>query len=59
MLQELIQLLGNRAEKIQVLDIADDVELTRKYGTRIPVLLIDGELVCAYRLDHERVQRYL
>jgi hypothetical protein len=44
---------------VQVVDIAGDAELERKFGTRIPVLLADGEFVCAYRLDVERVRAHL
>jgi hypothetical protein len=59
MLVELVQLLGDAANQVQVVDISDDVELHSKYGTRIPVLMIDGEFVCAYKLDHDRVRGYL
>ncbi|HVY24718.1 MAG TPA: glutaredoxin family protein [Steroidobacteraceae bacterium] len=59
MLLELHQLLGARAAGIQVLDISEDADLQRKYGSRIPVLLIDGECVCTYKLDHQRVRMYL
>lgn len=47
------------AARVQVVDIARDPELERKYGQRIPVLMADGEFVCAYRLDQERVRAYL
>lgn len=57
LLDELAALLGPAgAATVQVVDIDGDPELERKYGTRIPVLLADGEFVCAYRLDRERVQ---
>jgi hypothetical protein len=60
MLEELAELLGSpAAAAVQVVDIEGDPELERKYGTRIPVLLADGEFVCAYRLDVERVRAYL
>ena len=60
LLEELAELLGPAASAaVQVVDIEGDPELERKYGTRIPVLLADGEFVCAYRLDAERVQAYL
>ena len=58
--EELAELLGPAvAAAVQVVDIAGDPELERKYGTRIPVLLADGEFVCAYRLDVERVRACL
>lgn len=56
MASELLSLLGDQGGRIRVLDIAGDEELERKYGMRIPVLLADGEFVCAYRLDVERVK---
>jgi hypothetical protein len=60
MLEELAELLGPaRAAAVEVVDIDGDPELERKFGTRIPVLLADGEFVCAYRLDLERVRACL
>lgn len=60
LLEELAELLGPAAAAaVQVVDIEADPELERKYGTRIPVLLADGEFVCAYRLDPQRVRPYL
>jgi hypothetical protein len=60
LLEELAELLGPAAAAaVQVVDIAGDPELERKFGTRIPVLLADGEFVCAYRLDVERVGTFL
>jgi hypothetical protein len=59
MLDELAELLGPAgAAAVHVVDIDGNAELERKYGTRIPVLLADGEFVCAYRLDAERVRAY-
>ena len=56
LIEELAELLGPAAAAtVQVVDIEGDPELERKYGARIPVLLADGEFVCAYRLDRERV----
>ena len=60
MLEELASVLPPaEAARVQVVDIDADPELTRKYGTRIPVLLVDGEFVCAYRLDRQRVAAHL
>lgn len=58
MLAELAELLGPEAAlQVQVVDISGNAALERKYGNRIPVLLADGEFVCAYRLDGERVKQ--
>lgn len=60
LLADLAQLLGPAAAaQVVVIDISDDPELERKYGQRVPVLLADGEFVCAYRLDEARVRAYL
>jgi glutaredoxin len=60
MLNELAAILpAEEAARVQVIDIEGDADLTRKYATRIPVLVVDGEFVCAYRLDHDRIATYL
>jgi hypothetical protein len=60
MLEELASVLPPaEAARVRVIDIDADPELTRKYGSRIPVLLVDGEFVCAYRLDRQRVAAHL
>jgi hypothetical protein len=58
-LEDLSVLLGTKFEHIKLIDISNDEDLERKYGSRIPVLLIEDEFVCAYRLDKARVQPYL
>jgi hypothetical protein len=55
----LAELLGDRAASVQVVDIDADPGLSRKYSDRIPVLTVDDDFVCSYRLDVERVRRYL
>ena len=60
LLDELAELLGpEAAAAVQVVDIDGQPELERRYGSRIPVLMADGEFVCAYRLDVERVRALL
>lgn len=60
MLEQLAELLGpGAAAAVQVVDIGGEPELEHRYGTRIPVLTADGEFVCAYRLDAERVRALL
>lgn len=55
MLLEICDWLGaESAARVMVQDISGDELLERKYGTRLPVLTIGGEFVCAYRLDKER-----
>jgi glutaredoxin len=55
MQHELAELLGPAAADVQVVDVDQDPELQRRYGNRVPVLMADGEFVCAYRLDRDRV----
>jgi len=60
LLRELIDLLGEAAAaQIQIIDISDDPDLERKYGRRVPVVLVDGEFLCDYRLDFDRVRQFL
>lgn len=44
---------------IDVVDVDSDPELTRRYGLNIPVLLLDGTLVCRHRLDSDELARLL
>lgn len=60
MLLDLQELLGAQAmTHVLVVDITQDPDLERKYGSRIPVLMADGEFVCAYRLDAVRARAHL
>ena len=60
LIEELADLLGpEAAAAVEVVDIDGQTELEQRYGTRIPVLTADGEFVCAYRLDAERVRACL
>jgi hypothetical protein len=60
LIEELASVLDPlEAERVRVVDIDTDPELSRKYASRIPVLMADEEFVCAYRLDKERVTAHL
>lgn len=60
LLIELAQAIGPAAAAlVQVMDVDDDPALKQKYGQRVPVLMADGEFVCAFRLDRERLAGYL
>ena len=44
---ELAALLGpEEAARVRLVDVDADADTCRKYGTRIPVLLADGDFVC-------------
>ncbi len=40
-------------------DVDADPDTRRRYGLDIPVLLLDGERVCAHRFDPEELERLL
>ena len=44
---------------IEVLDIDTRPEWRERYGTRIPVVEIDGRIVCQYRLDRAAIAELL
>jgi predicted thioredoxin/glutaredoxin len=44
---------------IGILDVDADPELLRRYGLNVPVLLLDGSVVCRHRLDSDELQRLL
>ena len=44
---------------LHVLDVDSDGELQRRYGLHVPVLLLDGEVVCRHRLDVPELKRLL
>ena len=41
--------------QLEVLDVDADVAARGRYGHKVPVLLLDGELVCHGRLDREEL----
>ena len=60
MLQELARLASSLAlPPIDVLDVDADAELLRRFGVHVPVLLLDGEVVCRHRLDVPELMRLL
>ena len=60
MVVELQSLGRSRAlPPIEVVDVDSDQELTRRYGLNVPVLLLDGTVVCRHRLDQAELLRLL
>ncbi|HZF15627.1 MAG TPA: glutaredoxin family protein [Steroidobacteraceae bacterium] len=57
MQEELITYLGERAADVAVLDVDADATLLRRFGNKVPVLLIDGEVACCGRFDRAEVER--
>ena len=56
-----LRTLGQRVSLpgLSVVDVDSDAELQRRYGMKIPVLLLDSVPVCAHRLDAAELQRLL
>jgi glutaredoxin len=44
---------------LEVVDISPDPELRASYGERIPVVLVDGELVFEYEVDERALEHRL
>ena len=44
---------------IEVVDVDSDPVLQRRHGLDVPVLLLDGTVVCRHRLDADELRRLL
>jgi hypothetical protein len=44
---------------IEVVDVDGDPDLQRRHGLNVPVLLLDGAVVCRQRLDSAELLRIL
>jgi hypothetical protein len=44
---------------LTIIDVDSDPQLQRRYGLKIPVLLLDSALVCSGRLDAPELLRLL
>ena len=42
---------------VTVVDVDSDPELTRRYGLKVPVLLLDGSVICHYWLNSQELLR--
>jgi predicted thioredoxin/glutaredoxin len=60
MLAELTALAGSMPlPPVDVVDADTDPQLRRRYGLDVPVLLLDGTVVCRHRLDRAELRRLL
>ena len=60
MLAELTALAGRLPlPPLAVVDVDSDPQLQRRYGLDVPVLLLDGSVVCRHRLDLNELTRLL
>jgi hypothetical protein len=44
---------------LELVNVDSDPELARRHGLHIPVLLLDGTVVCRHRLDADELARLL
>ena len=60
MLLELAELeQGGRIPPVAVLDVDGDAALARQFGLKVPVLLLDGSVVCHYTLNSNELLRLI
>jgi hypothetical protein len=59
MREELAALPAAQGIAVQVTDVDRDPALRERYGHKIPVLMLAGELVCHGRLDIDEVHKAL
>jgi hypothetical protein len=60
MLSELAQLGRSLAlPPLELVDVDSDAQLQRRHGLDVPVLLLDGTVVCRHRLDRAELTRLL
>lgn len=60
-MQREIAALGRSVElpPLELVDVDSDRELLRRHGRDVPVLLLDGAVVCRHRLDAFELLRLL
>jgi predicted thioredoxin/glutaredoxin len=44
---------------VSVIDVDSDPELVRRFGLKVPVLLLDGSVICHYTLNSNELLRLL
>jgi hypothetical protein len=58
MLEALAALELSRAiPEVKIVDVDSDPELTRQFGLKVPVLLLDGSVICHYTLNSNELLR--
>jgi glutaredoxin len=58
MLQALAVLERDRTiPEVKVVDVDSDPELARQFGLKVPVLLLDGSVICHYTLNSNELLR--
>ena len=44
---------------LRITDVDSDPQLQRRHGLHVPVLLLDGSVICRHRLDAAELRRLL
>jgi hypothetical protein len=61
--QMLLDLAGHEQSgvipPVTVLDVDSDPALARQYGLKVPVLLLDGSVICHYTLNSNELLRLI
>ena len=58
MLQELAGFeQAGRIAAVTIIDVDSDAALARKFGLKVPVLLLDGSVICHYALNSQELLR--
>jgi hypothetical protein len=58
MLEELAPLeQAGRVPPATIIDVDSDPELVRQYGLKVPVLLLNGSVICHYTLNSQELLR--
>ena len=60
MLHELAELERSQSiPPVTVVDVDSDPELARKFGLKVPVLMLDGSVICHYTLNSQELLRLI
>jgi glutaredoxin len=60
MLRALAELeLARVIPPVTIVDVDSDPELARRYGLKVPVLLLDGSVICHYTLNSNDLLRLM
>ena len=54
---ELLPWIASEQTSLVLVDVDADPVLKRRYGYRVPVLMLDGQLVCYGKLDWPEIRR--
>jgi hypothetical protein len=55
--EELQRYFGSGGAAVRILDVDRDPDLQRRFGHKVPVLMLDDEVVCSGRFDRAEVER--